>query len=107
MGSTLKTTEHGKRLIPNIVDDKARDHPQQEAFQIPHSSDPNDGWRVVTWGEYANAVNYVAWRIIEICGQPDEGSFPTLAYIGPNDARYVVRNKKKHRGSSTRADIST
>lgn len=90
MASASKSTEYGQRLIPDIVDDKARDHPQQEAFQVPRSSDPNDGWRVVTWKEYANAINHVAWRMIELCGRPDERSFPTVAYLGPNDARYVV-----------------
>lgn len=38
----------------------------------------------------ANAVNRCAHRIVDICGKPEEGSFPTIAYIGPNDARYIV-----------------
>lgn len=90
MATTTKSVKFGERLIPDIVDDHARDHPQQEAFQVPRSSDPSDGWKVVTWKEYANSVNHVAWRITEISGQPEKDSFPTLAYIGPNDARYVV-----------------
>lgn len=91
MASVTKSTKYGHRLIPDILDEKASAYPQQEAFQIPHSTDPKDGSRVVTWHEYANAVNYVAWRMFEIGGQPEEGVFPTIAYIGPNDARYVVR----------------
>ncbi|KAJ4386022.1 hypothetical protein N0V93_008913 [Gnomoniopsis smithogilvyi] len=38
----------------------------------------------------ANAVNRAAHRMVELCGKPEANSFPTLAYIGPNDARYVV-----------------
>lgn len=81
---------YGHRLIPHIIDDNARDQPEKEVFQVPNSSDPKDGWRVVTWKEYAHAINHVAQRIIETCGQPDADSFPAIAYIGPNDARYVV-----------------
>lgn len=83
-------TKYGRRLIPNIVDDKARHHPEQEAFQIPRSSDPSDGWQAVTWKAYANAINYAARRLLDVCGQPAKDTFPTIAYIGPNDARYVV-----------------
>lgn len=90
MVASTKSTKFGERLIPDIVDDRARDHPQQEAFQVPRSADPSAGWRVVTWKEFANAVNHVAWRMIEVNGEPEKNTFPTLAYIGPNDVRYVV-----------------
>lgn len=86
----MTSAQYGKRLIPNIIDDLARRDPHQEAFQVPNTSDPQDGWKIVTWKEYANAINHVARRIVEISGQPKDGTFPTIAYIGPNDARYVV-----------------
>ncbi|KAI1103844.1 acetyl-CoA synthetase-like protein [Jackrogersella minutella] len=82
--------EYGRRLIPNIIDGYAKKDPAREAFSVPRSSDPKDGWKVVTFKEYANAVNRAAHRIIETCGTPSPGSFPTVAYIGPNDARYMV-----------------
>ncbi|KAH8193913.1 hypothetical protein TruAng_011919 [Truncatella angustata] len=85
-----KPIAYGRRLIPNIIDELAETKPEGEAFQIPCSADPKDGSKVVTWKEYANAVNHVAWRIIETCGEPEKGAFPTISYIGPNDARYVV-----------------
>ena len=76
--------------MPHIIDGLAKDDPTREAFSIPRSENPKDGWKVVTFKEYANAINRVAHRIIERCGTPSPGSFPTIAYIGPNDARYVV-----------------
>jgi hypothetical protein len=93
MASTKDTSSspNGKRLIPHIIDDLARREPSREAFQVPISSDPKDGWKVVTFKEYANSINHVARRIIEINGEPKKGAFPTIAYIGPQDARYVVR----------------
>ncbi|KAI1206023.1 acetyl-CoA synthetase-like protein [Annulohypoxylon truncatum] len=82
--------KYGRRLMPHVIDGLAKDDPTREAFSIPRSENPKDGWKVVTFKEYANAINRVAHRIIETCGKPPSGSFPTIAYIGPNDARYIV-----------------
>lgn len=82
--------DYGRRLIPHVIDDLAKREPEREAFFIPRSSNPKDGWKAISFKEYANAVNRVAHRIIETCGTPRDGTFPTVAYIGPNDARYVV-----------------
>jgi hypothetical protein len=82
--------EYGRRLIPQLIDDIASTDPLREAFQFPRTNDPKDGWQVMTFREYANAINRCATMIIEKCGEAAEGSFPTIAYIGPQDARYVV-----------------
>ncbi|KAI1801790.1 acetyl-CoA synthetase-like protein [Daldinia bambusicola] len=78
------------RLVPNIIDNVAKEDPEREAFLIPRSDNPKDGWKSITFREYANAVNQIAHKIVEKCGTPSPGSFPTIAYVGPNDARYVV-----------------
>ncbi|KAI0846731.1 acetyl-CoA synthetase-like protein [Daldinia vernicosa] len=86
-----KQDQHCKyRLVPNIIDDIARADPKKEAFLVPRSDNPKDGWKSITFKEYANAINHIAYRIIQTCGTPSEGSFPTIAYVGPNDARYVI-----------------
>ncbi|ROV98684.1 hypothetical protein VMCG_06712 [Cytospora schulzeri] len=92
MGSVANWDDsvYGKRLLPTIIDQVAGQDPTRECMQIPRTSDPSDGWRIVTWKDMANGVNRCAHRIVELCGKPQEGSFPTIAYIGPNDARYVV-----------------
>ncbi|KAJ4413894.1 putative NRPS-like protein biosynthetic cluster [Gnomoniopsis sp. IMI 355080] len=82
--------EYGHRLIPQVIDDIAAEDPLREAFQFPRTEDPKDGWDTITFENYANAINRCAWMIIETCGKSTEGSFPTIAYIGPQDARYVV-----------------
>ncbi|KAJ3577520.1 hypothetical protein NPX13_g3049 [Xylaria arbuscula] len=82
--------EYGRRLLPHVVDDIATREPGREAFSIPRSSDPKDGWKPISFKQYANAVNYVAHRILTNCGLPPVGKFPTIAYVGPNDARYVI-----------------
>ncbi|KAK1976536.1 thioester reductase domain-containing protein [Colletotrichum cereale] len=82
--------QYGRRLIPQIIDETARSEPDREFLSVPRSSDPRDGWRPITFKQMANAVNRVARRIVEKRGAPEPGSFPTLAYIGPSDARYMV-----------------
>ncbi|KAI0400140.1 hypothetical protein F4802DRAFT_508155 [Xylaria palmicola] len=95
-GNTYKTSstgaqqDFGRRLVPHVVDDIASRDPQRECFSIPRTSDPKDGWKVVTFKQYANAINRGAQKIIANSGLPPVDSFPTIAYIGPNDARYVV-----------------
>ncbi|KAK6827493.1 Non-canonical non-ribosomal peptide synthetase FUB8 [Apiospora arundinis] len=81
---------YGQRLLPHIVDENARVKPDAEWISIPNSSDPKDGWRIVTWKEFANAVNWCCQKIIEQCGEASKNEFPTITYIGPNDARYFV-----------------
>ncbi|KAH8779796.1 nonribosomal peptide synthetase [Diaporthe sp. PMI_573] len=92
MGSVanLSSTPYGRRLLPTLIDQVSSRDPDRECFQIPRSSEPSDGWRVLTWKDMANAVNRCAHRIVEVCGTPEKDTFPTIAYLGPNDVRYIV-----------------
>ncbi|KKY30833.1 putative nonribosomal peptide synthetase [Diaporthe ampelina] len=92
MGSVANPnpTPYGRRLLPTLIDEVSSQDPDRECFQVPRSSEPSDGWRVLTWKDMANAVNRCAHRIVELCGTPEKDSFPTIAYIGPNDVRYIV-----------------
>lgn len=92
MGSVanLNNVPYGKRLVPNIIDQVASQDPDRECIQIPRSSVASDGWRIITWKDLANGVNRCAHKIVELFGKPEEGSFPTIAYIGVNDARYLI-----------------
>ncbi|ORY70408.1 nonribosomal peptide synthetase [Pseudomassariella vexata] len=88
--ASLGDANRGKRLIPHVIDENARKTPDREFIQIPRSSNPKDGWRIVAWKDYANAINRCAHKIVEYCGEATPGTFPTIAYIGPNDVRYLV-----------------
>lgn len=90
LGPAPPAIEYGRRLIPNIIDDTARVDPEREVFLTPRTTDPADGWKVVTYRELANAINHFASVILEELGRPAKDSFPTIAYVGPNDARYIV-----------------
>ncbi|KAK1493730.1 thioester reductase domain-containing protein [Colletotrichum cuscutae] len=82
--------QYGKRLIPQVLDEVAKSEPNREFISVPRSSNPQDGWKPIFYKQIANAVNRIAQRIIDKRGKPEPGSFPTLTYIGPNDARYMI-----------------
>ncbi|KAK3314006.1 hypothetical protein B0H66DRAFT_503806 [Apodospora peruviana] len=75
----------------DIVDARAATTPSREWVSVPRSHDPKDGWKVITYSQAANAINRVARKITDQGGAPyPPNSFPTVAYIGPNDARYLA-----------------
>lgn len=85
-----QSPQYGKRLLVSIVDDRAQNEPDREWVSIPNTSNPRDGWKKVTYKQAANAINRVAHKLVSSTGRPVMGDFPTVAYIGPNDVRYLV-----------------
>jgi hypothetical protein len=81
---------YGKRIVISVVDETAAAEPNRHWLSIPNSLDPKDGWRVVTFRELANAVNRTARQILDTCGPAEKDAFPTIAYIAPNDFRYLI-----------------
>ncbi|ATY63408.1 Male NAD-binding [Cordyceps militaris] len=81
---------YGRRLYVHVVDETARAEPDGTWIYAPRSSVARDGWRAITWWQHANAVNRTANWLVERLGKPAPKSFPSLAYVGPNDARYLV-----------------
>lgn len=76
------------RLLPQIVDDLARDEPSRIFTAIPRTNDISDGLRDVTALEFATAVNRAAWFLEKVLGRSN--SVETLTYIGPSDLRYPI-----------------
>ncbi|KAL1838823.1 hypothetical protein VTJ49DRAFT_2180 [Mycothermus thermophilus] len=90
MASKTQPPKYGNRLLVNIVDQRAREEPDREWLYIPNSSDPKDGWKKISYKQAANAVNRVAHKLVQLTGKPAKDEFPTVAYIGPNDVRYLI-----------------
>ena len=77
----------GKKLLNNVVDSVARTTPDLVYAELPRSSvDLSQGFRQVTYRDFANGINGIAWWIRKSLG-PSE-TFETLTYIGPNDLRH-------------------
>lgn len=81
---------YGQRLPLRIIDERAQKEPSREWLSIPRTSDPADGWEKITYGQAAKAINRVGHKITAAAGKSTPGKFPTIAYIGPNDTRYLA-----------------
>ena len=88
------THEHNKPglqfigdLVPNLVDKRARLTPNSIYSEYPISPlSYDEGYRTITYGDFANAVNGAARWLQTTLGPGQD--FETLAYMGPNDLRY-------------------
>ncbi|KAI1433480.1 hypothetical protein GGR50DRAFT_668269 [Xylaria sp. CBS 124048] len=77
-------------ILPSAIDKIATEEPESLYGKYP--TDPADysaGFTSVTFAQLANAINGVAWWLEHQVGRGDEDQTPAIAYIGPNDFRYV------------------
>ncbi|KAK3492004.1 uncharacterized protein B0T23DRAFT_404154 [Neurospora hispaniola] len=88
--SQQQNPPYGRRLILDIIKERAHNEPNREWVSVPRSSDPKDGWKILTYLDAYNGINRIAHKLTRVCGAAAPGSFPTVAYIGPNDVRYLV-----------------
>ncbi|KAG9231151.1 hypothetical protein BJ875DRAFT_383602 [Amylocarpus encephaloides] len=78
-----------KQLLPNIVDGMAHTRPQMLYGELPVSLTSYDqGYRTITYGAFANAINGIAWWLTKELG-PGK-NFPAICFMGLNDVRYIV-----------------
>ncbi|OIW26213.1 acetyl-CoA synthetase-like protein [Coniochaeta ligniaria NRRL 30616] len=89
-GPQTATAARRGRLLVNIVDEVAQNDPSRPFAFLPKSNVPQDGWESMSYLEAANGVNYVAHELVRVNGHPPVDIFPTVAYIGPNDVRYIL-----------------
>lgn len=81
---------YGRRLVVDTVDELAAREPARPYVYVPRSGRPQDGWAPITFKQLANAVNHVAPMVARHVKAGSADGFPTLAYVGPSDVRYVV-----------------
>ena len=77
-----------KRLIPNVIDELARTNPDAVFASIPRSNNVADGFRDVTYPDYANAINRAALWLENELGEGIRGE--KIGYIAHSDLRYVI-----------------
>ena len=74
-------------LIPNIVDQRAQTEPERLYAEYPILAvSYEDGYRKISYSDFANAVNGMVWWLYNTLGPRSD--VEVLAYIGPNDLRY-------------------
>ncbi|KAI1505473.1 acetyl-CoA synthetase-like protein [Biscogniauxia marginata] len=79
---------YGSRLMPNVVDEIARQQPDLTYAFTPLTINVRDSFKAVTFSEIANATNRLAIWIQTNIGRSSR--FDTIAYMGLGDLRYVA-----------------
>lgn len=87
---TNKRTEAARtELLPAIVDQLARDEPDALWGEYPTSTRTLDeGYKQLSYKQFANAVNGVANQIEATLGRRDTGE--PLAFLAANDPRCAI-----------------
>ena len=75
------TPKYGRRLLPQIVDEAARQTPDKVVYSIAQSADISQPMRAVTASQFAASVDKTAWWLREHLGETD--SIQAVGYIGP------------------------
>lgn len=75
----------GRRTVPSAIDELAHNFPGRSWASFP--SDNNEIQHVL-FSTCARAVNAASWWLKNTLGTSK--SFQTVAYIGPNDVRYLI-----------------
>lgn len=72
---------------PPFIDRRASETPDRVWAVIPKTENLRDGYRNVTYAQFANGINKVAWWLDNHL--PRLGEFDTVFYDGPNDVRWL------------------
>lgn len=75
----------GKRLLPSVLDEWVALEPHKTAAILPTSARMGT-WNRLTYLEYSELVNSLAWYIEKTVGRSENAE--TISYIGANDWRY-------------------
>ena len=88
----MEDVPRDQRLIPSAVDYRFRTTPQRVFAFLPNGDALSDGFYPLNYDAFAAAVNRMAWWLDEVLGGKHTSSehFPAIAYVGPNDFRYVL-----------------
>lgn len=78
----------GRRLLPVVIDERARDEPTRPWASIPLDDwDLTQGYEDVSYRQLARAIHQLAWFIEGSMGGRST-TFETVAYLGVPDIRY-------------------
>ncbi|KAI1851249.1 hypothetical protein JX266_003324 [Neoarthrinium moseri] len=79
----------GRRLLPVIIDEVARDDPHKAWASLPIDDyDLSQGFEDITYAAFANGINKLAHFIVKAFGTSD--NFETIVYLGIPDLRYYM-----------------
>lgn len=76
------------KLLLHAIEEKATWIPQHTYMRYPPLNWEQEGYRTITWGQYASSIDKVAYWLDEQLRKTDQND--TVAYLGPNDPRYAI-----------------
>ena len=82
------TPDYGQRLLPSLIDEIAHQDPERPYVSIPRTTNPQDGYRDISFSSFARSINRCSWWIEEQIGRG--WNFETIAYMGPQDLIYAI-----------------
>jgi len=89
MARTHDITTYTKRLLPHIIDERAKAGYTRPFALYPKSTDTSAGFHSISYAQVANAVNRLAWWLDSELTSQEEKENP-FAYFGAGDLRYVI-----------------
>ena len=84
----MQTPDYGRRLLPSLIDEIAATDPDRVFLSIPRTADIQDGFQDISFQRLAKAIDRCAWWLEQLLERGK--GFPTVAYMGPHDARYLI-----------------
>lgn len=78
----------GQRLLPQLIDQIAKDDPDRPLVSISREADVADGYIDVSFKTLAIAIDRFAWWIDQNVGRSQE--LDPIFFIGPTDIRYLI-----------------
>jgi acyl-CoA synthetase (AMP-forming)/AMP-acid ligase II len=78
----------GPQTLLAVLEEKAKSIGDHTYLRYPTDNWETEGYRTMTWRQYADSVNKVAYWLDQQLGGCQPGD--TVAYMGPSDARYAI-----------------
>lgn len=79
---------YGQRLLPNLVDERSKERPNDIYALVPKSAQFNDGMLEITYATLARTIDAVAFWLEQTLGKST--TFETIAYIGSGELLYQL-----------------
>ncbi|KAF2464690.1 acetyl-CoA synthetase-like protein [Lindgomyces ingoldianus] len=88
MGSVSLSKYNGEQLLIEVVEEKAKWLKHHTFLRYPADKWKKNGYSIMTWGQFADAINKVAHWLDQQLGKSMDNE--AVAYLGPSNARYSI-----------------
>lgn len=83
-----RSSNYGRRLIPQILDELAATEPDRTVLSIAAFSESSHSFQRINAGAFAKAVDKTAWWLESLVGI--SAKIRPVGYIGPHDVRHIL-----------------